>query len=108
MFSYFIFHASLVISLAILGSPESPELLRWQEELNIVRHILRNVFVDNQLANRCANILDIIVPDSLTTPDDWANFQLDPWLMDFSTWPTEPADDFCSVLGWPDVGGIQE
>lgn len=107
-FSYFIFHASLVISLAILGDPESPDLSRWQEELSTVRHIFGNVFVGNQLAARCANILDIILPNSIATPDDWTNFQLDPWLMDFSTWPAEAADDFCGVLGWPDVGNVPE
>ncbi|KAH6867352.1 fungal-specific transcription factor domain-containing protein [Thelonectria olida] len=105
---YFIFHASLVISLAILGDSESPELPKWQGELNTVRHIFRNVFVDNQLAARCANILDVIVPDYLATPEDWTNFQLDPSLMDFSTWPTVPTDDFFGIFSWPEFSNNPE
>ncbi|KAM5346113.1 hypothetical protein ACJ41O_009118 [Fusarium nematophilum] len=104
---YFMFHACLVTSLAILGDPESPDLPRWQEELNTARHIFRNVFVSDQLATRCADILDVVVPNCPTT-DDWATFQLDPALMDFSTWPTDSADDFFSVFGWSEFGSIPQ
>jgi transcriptional regulatory protein GAL4 len=100
--SYFMFHASLVISLAILGGSDSPDQPRWQEELNTVRHIYRNVFVEDQLATRCANILDVILPDPVQAPDGWANLQLDPSWMDFSTWQTESTDDMFGIFGWPE------
>ncbi|KAM6505549.1 hypothetical protein FSOLCH5_013725 [Fusarium solani] len=99
---YFMFHASLVISLAILGGSDSPDQPRWQEELNTVRHIYRNVFVEDQLATRCANILDVILPDPVQAPDGWANLQLDPSWMDFSTWQTESTDDMFGIFGWPE------
>ncbi|KAF5665226.1 GAL4-transcription factor [Fusarium circinatum] len=99
---YFTFHASLVIILAILSNSESPDMPKWQEDVNRVRHIFRGVFADNELATRCANIIDVILPDPLLTAGDWANVQLDPMLMDFSTWPAASADEFASVLGWPD------
>ncbi|SCV55564.1 GAL4-Transcription factor [Fusarium fujikuroi] len=99
---YFTFHASLVIVLAILSNPESPDMPKWQEDVNTVRHIFRQVFADNELATRCANIIDVILPDPLLTSGDWANVQLDPMLMDFSTWPAASADEFASVLGWAD------
>ncbi|KAG4280585.1 hypothetical protein FPRO06_11918 [Fusarium proliferatum] len=99
---YFTFHASLVIVLAILSNPDSLDMLKWQEDVNTVRHIFRQVFTDNELATRCANIIDVILPDPLLTSGDWANVQLDPMLMDFSTWPAASADEFASVLGWPD------
>ncbi|KAF5963645.1 GAL4-transcription factor [Fusarium bulbicola] len=99
---YFTFHASLVIILAILSNSESPDMPKWQEDVNRVRHIFRGVFADNELATRCANIIDVVLPDPLLTAGDWANVQLDPMLMDFSTWPAASADEFASVLGWPD------
>ncbi|EGU86278.1 hypothetical protein FOXB_03213 [Fusarium oxysporum f. sp. conglutinans Fo5176] len=99
---YFTFHASLVIILAILSNSESPDMPKWQEDVNTVRRIFRDVFVDNELATRCANIIDVMLPDPLLNPGDWANVQLDPMLMDFSTWPAASADEFASVLGWPD------
>ncbi|KAF5645822.1 GAL4-transcription factor [Fusarium tjaetaba] len=99
---YFTFHASLVIVLAILSNSESPDMPKWQEDVNTVRHIFRGVFADNELATRCANIIDVILPNPLLTTSDWANVQLDPMLMDFSTWPASSADEFASVLGWPD------
>ncbi|KAF5649172.1 GAL4-transcription factor [Fusarium sp. NRRL 25303] len=98
---YFTFHASLVIVLAILSNPESPDMPKWQEDVNTVRHIFRQVFADNELATRCADIIDVILPDPLLASGDWANVQLDPMLMDFSTWPASSADEFASVLGWP-------
>ncbi|KAF5596660.1 GAL4-transcription factor [Fusarium subglutinans] len=99
---YFTFHASLVIILAILSNSESPDMPKWQEDVNTVRHIFRGVFADIELATRCANIIDVILPDPLLTAGDWANVQLDPMLMDFSTWPAASADEFASILGWPD------
>jgi transcriptional regulatory protein GAL4 len=75
---------------------------KWQEDVTTVRHIFRGVFADNELATRCANIIDVILPDPLLTTSDWANIQLDPMLMDFSTWPASSTDEFASVLGWPD------
>ncbi|KAF4960462.1 hypothetical protein FGADI_953 [Fusarium gaditjirri] len=99
---YFTFHASLVIILAILSNSESLDVPNWQEDINTVRRIFREVFADNELATRCANIIDVILPDPLLISGDWANVQLDPMLMDFSTWPAASADEFASVLGWPD------
>ncbi|EWG52170.1 hypothetical protein FVEG_16939 [Fusarium verticillioides 7600] len=105
---YFTFHASLVIVLAILSNLESPDMPKWQDDVNTVRHIFRGVFTNNELATRCANIIDVILPDPLLTTSDWANVQLDPMLMDFSTWPAASADEFASVLGWPDWANFMQ
>ncbi|KAF5716919.1 GAL4-transcription factor [Fusarium mundagurra] len=105
---YFTFHASLVIVLAILSNSESPDMPKWQEDVSTVRRVFRGVFADNELATRCANIIDVILPDPLLTTSDWANVQLDPMLVDFSTWPAASADEFASVLGWPDWANFQQ
>lgn len=104
--SYFLFHASLVIALAILGDTESPLLPSWQADIENTRHVFRVLYADNPLANRCADILDLIVPGSAPVPLDWANVQLDPALpalMDFSAWPND-AGDFLSLFGYPENG----
>ncbi|KAG5807994.1 hypothetical protein H9Q74_014459 [Fusarium xylarioides] len=105
---YFTFHASLVIILAILSNAESPDMTKWQEDVNTVCHIFRGVFADNELATCCANIIDVILPDLLLTSSDWANVQLDPMLVDFSTWLAASADEFASVLGWPNWANFQQ
>jgi transcriptional regulatory protein GAL4 len=64
--------------------------------------------VDNELATRCVNIVDALLPDPLLTTGDWTNVQLDPMLMDFSTWPTAAEEEFASVLGWPDWANFSQ
>lgn len=105
--SYFTFHASLVISLAIIGDSESLELPKRREELNAAQHIFRTVFVGNELAARCADTLDVIVPEQFATGDDWLNMPLDPAFIDFSTW-SESANDFFGMLGWSDFDYMPE
>ncbi|KAK8078595.1 GAL4-transcription factor [Apiospora saccharicola] len=101
---YFIFHASLVIALAILGDKESPELPKWQSDIDLVRDVLRRLLADNPLANRCADILDHLLP---LEPDSMMNMpfetmnQFDPTTMDFSLWTAESAD-LLNSFNWPE------
>ncbi|CAJ2509329.1 Uu.00g143550.m01.CDS01 [Anthostomella pinea] len=100
---YFLFHASLVVALAIRGDTESPELSKWHEDIGMVRNILRNVLAENTLAARCADILDHILPHH---PQDFTFSdigQIDFDTMDFSLWPVDQTD-ILSSLGWPDAG----
>ncbi|KAK8085939.1 hypothetical protein PG994_000913 [Apiospora phragmitis] len=101
--SYFIFHASLVIALAILGDKESPELPKWQSDIDLVRDVLRRLLADNPLANRCADILDHLLPlepDNMMMPFETMN-QFDPTTMDFSLWTAESAD-LLNSFNWPE------
>lgn len=60
------------------------------------------MFADNQLAIRCASILDeILLPGYLTSSEHWSNFEMESWPMDFNAWPAEGTDDFFTVLGYP-------
>ncbi|KAH6971503.1 lactose regulatory protein LAC9 [Ilyonectria sp. MPI-CAGE-AT-0026] len=100
---FFLFHASLVISLAILGDSESQTLPEWQSDLDTARDVFRNVYANNPLAQRCADILDLIVPGSIVESNDWENIQLDPSLMELSMWDTG-SGDLLSFFGWQDPG----
>ncbi|KAH7121758.1 lactose regulatory protein LAC9 [Dactylonectria estremocensis] len=98
---FFLFHASLVISLAILGDAESPKRTEWQNDLDVARDVFRNVYANNPLAQRCADILDLLVPGPTVETNDWENIQLDPSLMELSMWDTG-SGDFFSFFGWQD------
>lgn len=100
-FRYFLFHASLVVVLAILGDPESPGVAAWQADVDMARHLFQTAFGGNQLASRCDDILNHILPSHFTELDPGSQFYTD--AMDFSLWPTDPADIFNS-LGWSDFG----
>ncbi|KAI5460214.1 lactose regulatory protein LAC9 [Mariannaea sp. PMI_226] len=102
---FFIFHASLVIALAVLGNAESTDVSRWQADLDSVRRILLNTFSNNSLAKRCAGVLDLVVAQSHTTnSNDWTGVEMDLSWMDFSTWPSTTGD-FFDYLRWPESGG---
>ncbi|KAK9413418.1 putative C6 transcription factor [Seiridium unicorne] len=85
---FFIFHASLVMVLAILAdNGSSPQLLSWQADIETVRQVFRHLLADNPLAARCADILDRILqpePDVLSL--DSMEFLNTP-SYDFLTWP---------------------
>jgi transcriptional regulatory protein GAL4 len=104
---FFIFHASLVIALAILGNVGSPDLPKWQDDLEHVQHVLRNVFRANPLAARCAAVLDLIVHPAAPAMDDnlWTQHGLDSSLIDFSMWPSDGGDPL-SFFGWSDPGRL--
>ena len=101
--SYFLFHASLVIALAILGDAESPDLPRWQADLDNVRTVFRVTFSHHPLAQRCADILDMIVPNTPIDTQAWNDVQLDPSMIDFSAWPND-GGEFLGLFGWPGSG----
>ncbi|KAK2015870.1 lactose regulatory protein LAC9 [Colletotrichum eremochloae] len=99
---FFLFHASLVLVLVMLGDSESPRLPEWQKDLDTVHHIFRHVFPYNPLSTRCSNILDeILLSGSLRGSE---TFCLDTLSMDFQTWPIEPADDIFHYSGLARVG----
>lgn len=102
---YFLFHASLISALAILGDLESPETAAWQADVDTANHTFRTMLTSNPLASRCADILGLIVPPQ---PEQTASPVIsDEFLyrdeLDFSSWPMDPADVFNS-LGWTDFG----
>ncbi|KAF4119862.1 hypothetical protein GMORB2_3550 [Geosmithia morbida] len=101
---YFLFHASLIIALAIVGDAESLDLPRWQSDLETVRTIFRITYADNSLAQRCADILDLIVPSNLIMAAGWDGFPLDTGFGDMTNWPAD-GSDFMSLFGWPDATG---
>lgn len=103
---YFLFHASLISALAILGDLESPELPTWQSDVEMANMTFRTTLASNPLASRCADILSLILPpqqnqadNPIISPGDEL-FQEE---LDFSSWPMDPADVFNS-LGWTDFG----
>ncbi|KAH7362221.1 lactose regulatory protein LAC9 [Plectosphaerella cucumerina] len=99
---FFVFHASLVIVLAIIGDVDSPEMANWQRDLDTVRHVFRDVFSNNPLASRCASILDeIMLPGYLDSAENWASFDTEAWPMNFQDWPSDVNDDFFNILGYP-------
>lgn len=99
---FFVFHASLVIVLAIIGDVDSPEMANWQRDLDTVRHVFRDVFSNNPLASRCASILDeIMLPGYLDSAENWASFDAEAWPINFQDWPSDVNDDFFNILGYP-------
>jgi transcriptional regulatory protein GAL4 len=101
---FFLFHASLVVALAILGDGSSPNIPKWQDELERARHVLRVVFGSNPLAMRCAAVLDFIVqPVGMPSQgaDMWVPSDINQPLMDLSAWPTDGADPL-TFFGWPE------
>ncbi|KAH7304272.1 lactose regulatory protein LAC9 [Stachybotrys elegans] len=100
---FFMFHASLVTALAILGNSSSPDVPKWQDDLDKVRHVLRKVFGKNPLALRCAAVLDVIVQPvaPMSGADLWIPGDVNPSIMDFSTWPLNGADPL-TLFGWPE------
>ncbi|KID95655.1 C6 transcription factor (Gal4), partial [Metarhizium majus ARSEF 297] len=103
--TYFLFHASLISALAILGDLESPETAAWQADVDTANHTFRTMLTTNPLASRCADILGLIVPPQ---PEQTASPVMSDELLygdelDFSSWPMDPADVFNS-LGWTDFG----
>lgn len=92
--------------MAILGNAGSPDLPKWQDDLDKVRHVLRNVFGTNPLAIRCAVVLDLITQNAVpANAEVWMPGEMNPPLMDFSAWPTDGADPL-TFFGWPDQGPI--
>ncbi|KAL2128544.1 hypothetical protein VTI74DRAFT_9042 [Chaetomium olivicolor] len=105
---FFLFHAALVIVLAILGDSESPELLKWERDIDIAQSIFRGVLADNPLAARCADIFDRILP--LGRSRIPGQLHLDNQFKDMhdpSTWSSDITNMFGS-FGWPDLGQEHE
>jgi len=103
-FRYFLFHATLIVVLAILGDPQSPEVIAWQADVDVARNNFQTILGDNPLASRCVDIINHILP-----PDDSYDAGVIPHEhffsddMDFSMWPTD-SDDVLGLLGWTDFG----
>lgn len=75
-----------------MGDFESPELPKWQTDINIAQGIFRGLLADNPLASRFAEIFDNILP--LTWPGDLgsldlSNFEHHAGSADSSLWPPE-------------------
>lgn len=110
---FFLFHASLVVALAIIGHGESPEVPKWQADIEMVRNMLHNVLGGNQLAARCADILNYLLPLGATaaaagaggdfgaTGESFASVgnPFDPATMDFFMWPADQQGDIFASLG---------
>jgi transcriptional regulatory protein GAL4 len=95
-----------VIALAILGDTGASELQRWQADIETARYIFRNTYASHPLAQRCAEILELIVPGNLEPALDWTNIHEGsgfPALMAFSAWPND-AGDFFTLFGWREPG----
>ncbi|KAK2595638.1 hypothetical protein QQS21_006609 [Conoideocrella luteorostrata] len=103
--TYFLFHASLISALAILGDMESPDITSWQTDVETARSTFRTTLARNPLASRCADILSLVLPqmteNATTTVVGEAPLFSDDF--DFSSWPMDPTEVFSS-LGWSDFG----
>ncbi|KAK3944402.1 lactose regulatory protein lac9 and GAL4-like protein, partial [Diplogelasinospora grovesii] len=100
---FFLFHASLVVALSILGDPESPEAPSWRADVDMARSIFQTVLAHDKLAFRCASFLDYILPPKTDIYAGAATMGLPipTEEIDFSLWPADPGDIFNS-LGWSD------
>lgn len=88
-------------ALAILGDTESPELPRWQADIDLVRDVLCRFLSDNQLAGRCADILDHLLPLGFEGNMRFESMnQFDPTTMDFSLWSADPPSDVLGAFNW--------
>lgn len=91
--------------MAVVGDSESLQLPQWHADLETVRTIFRITYVDNSLAQRCADILDLIVPSNPTImAPGWEGFSLDAGFNDMTNWPSD-SGDFMSLFGWPNASG---
>lgn len=61
VYSYFLFHAALVMSLCIISFPQSPELPIWHQAVRLARSTFRDHLVEDSLSARCVAILDQII-----------------------------------------------
>lgn len=94
---FFLFHASLIVALAILGDAESPECEKWQVDVDMACGIFRGVLIENPLASRCLEILEHILP--LGRSDALREIplsQFDINTADLSLWPADLANMFGS------------
>lgn len=100
---FFLFHASLVVALSILGDPESPEAPGWQADVDMARSIFQTVLAHDKLASRCASFLDSILPAETDIYPGAATMSppIPTEEIDLSLWPMDPGDIFNS-LGWSD------
>ncbi|KAK4234591.1 regulatory protein GAL4 [Achaetomium macrosporum] len=97
---FFLFHAALVITLAILGDCESDEFPKWQTDIGITQSIFGGVLAGNPLAKRCADILDSILPlgRSAIPGDRDFDYQFNS-MPDTSMWASDIANMFGVVSG---------
>jgi transcriptional regulatory protein GAL4 len=98
------------MALAILGGADAPELPRWQADIDTAKYMFRNTYASHALAQRCSEILELIVPHNLGPVPDWTDLQDDPGLpalMDFSAWPND-SGDFLTLFGWPESGAVAD
>lgn len=98
---YFLFHASLAIALAIRGDATSPDLPKWQSDIEVVRATLKEPLKGDPLSARCMNTLDHLLPANMGTAGPEASFPAAGDTVDFSFWPMEEPD--FGSFGWPDV-----
>lgn len=77
---------------------------QWRSDIDTVHNILRNILGDNQLATKCADILDHILPPHSVDTGVWGTSNdLDLDAIDFSMWPADPGNMFGSFV-WPEPG----
>ncbi len=104
---FFLFHASLVAALAILGDSESSELPNWRYDVELSKSIFRGVLKDNPLATRCADILDHILPiDAAGISKAVTLGQFDASAMDPSFWSNDLAN-MVGSFGWLDAQQLE-
>ncbi|KAH8901530.1 lactose regulatory protein LAC9 [Thozetella sp. PMI_491] len=101
--TFFLFHACLVIALAILGDATSHEAPSWKEDIEMALNIFRNILKDNHLAARCADILDRILPAGLQGIRDADMTLFGPNAAESFGWSTD-FDQMLGSFGWPDAG----
>ncbi|KIV79776.1 hypothetical protein PV11_07322 [Exophiala sideris] len=102
---YFLFHAALVVAVAIIDNGQSPETVGRCADFELARHIFRDILGGDPLATRCAGILDHILPpeSSSNSLPNMEEMHFDFNAIDFSLWPVDPGNLFSSA-GWPAVG----
>ncbi|KAL6246876.1 hypothetical protein RBB50_006183 [Rhinocladiella similis] len=102
---YFLYHAALVVAVAIIVDRQSSETAGRCADFELARHIFRDVLGGYHLATRCAGILDHILPpessSNIITNIEEAHFDFGS--IDYSLWPFDPGNLFSSA-GWPAVG----
>ncbi|KAL2017231.1 hypothetical protein VTK56DRAFT_2390 [Thermocarpiscus australiensis] len=104
---FFLFHAALVIALAILGDCDSAELPKWRTDIDMTQSIFRGVLAGNPLAARCADIFDRILPlGHAGIPGEPHLGNQFHGMCDTPVWPSDITNMFGS-FGWADSGQEQ-
>jgi hypothetical protein len=106
IYSYFLFHAALVITLCIISFPYALEVEIWYEDVRLARSTFRDHLVEDSLSARCVAILDQVVSNQDTNAGLFQDLELDRDALSTFPWSVESNELFSSFDWNLNPGGL--